>query len=90
MTNTSSKPKPFPKGDVRRYITLLSAIERLGEPTLVQLERETGHNRGTIPADIEKIREQLCVDIVKDGACYRIENMGPLLIVTGIIKCLQG
>ncbi len=88
MSNT---PKPFPKGDIRRLLTLIAAIDQLGDSaTLVQLERATGHNRGTIPADIEKIREQLCVNVVKEGAKYRIERLGPLLKKSGLNKCLRG
>jgi ABC-type branched-subunit amino acid transport system ATPase component len=85
-----NNPKPFPKGDVRRYFTLLSAINRLGKnATLRQLVKETGHNRGTIAVDIGKMQAQLCVEIVKEGLCYRIKSLGPLLTKQGIEKCLK-
>ena len=78
------------KGDVRRWLVLLAAIDTLETPTLVQLSKYTGHNKGTIPADIEKIKEQLSVVITKTGAKYRIDDWGPVLKKGGVKKHLKG
>lgn len=80
----------YPKGDVRRWFVLLTAIDILVSPTLVNLAAFTGHNKGTIPADVEKIREQLKVDIRKIGAKYIIEDWGPILKKNGVKGCLNG
>ena len=80
----------YPKGDVRRLFVIASAIEELGSPTLLQLAEFTGHNKGTIPADVEKLREQLGVSISKEGIHYTLLDWGDKLKKTGVKKDLWG
>lgn len=90
MADKSTKVIQYKKGDLRRLIVVIGAINELGEASLVEIERFTGHNKGTIPTDIEKIREQLGVNIVKNGAKYSVNNWGDLLKQKGIKKVLYG
>jgi biotin operon repressor len=86
----SKTVKVYPKGDVRRLFVIASAISELGSPTLVQLAAFTGHNKGTIPTDINKLREQLGVEIEKDGAKYKLISWGDKLKQRGVKNDLRG
>lgn len=85
-----NKVTQYPKGDARRLFVLLAAIDSLARPTLTTLAESTGHNKGTIPVDVEKLREQFGVDIVKDGAVYGVKSWGDLLKKNGVKKLLRG
>ena len=80
----------YPKGDARRLFVLLAAIDALERPTLTTLAEFTGHNKGTIPADVERLREQYKVVIRKDGPVFSIESWGDLLKKEGVRKLLKG
>lgn len=80
----------YGKGDIRRLFVLLAAIDQLERPTLVNLVNLTGHNKGTIAVDIEKIGVQLGVVIAKNGPIYRIEDWGAILKKIGVKKHLKG
>lgn len=82
--------KQYSKGDVRRLLVVAAAIETLGNPTLVELVKFTGHNKGTVPADIEKLKKQLHVNIVKSGTRYSIEDWGDILKKAGVKNVLNG
>lgn len=79
----------FPKGDARRLFSLLLAIDVLERPTLTTLANYTGHNKGTIPADIEKLCKQYGVKIVKEDAIFRLESWGDVLKKTGVKNILK-
>lgn len=85
-----NKVTQYPKGDARRLFVILAAIDSLERPTLTTLVACTGHNKGTIPGDIDKLREQFGVDIVKDGAVYGVKSWGDLLKKNGVKKLLRG
>lgn len=80
----------YPKGDARRLFALLASIDALERPTLTTLANRTGHNKGTITADVAKLRDQFGVQIVKEGAVFRIESWGNLLNIDQIKKLLPG
>lgn len=80
----------YPKADARRLFVLLTAIDELERPTLTTLAAYTGHNKGTIDADIAKLNEQFDVVIVKDGPVYRIESWGETLKKKGVKKAVHG
>ncbi|MDO8729529.1 MAG: hypothetical protein Q7K26_06670 [bacterium] len=80
----------YPKADARRLFVLLSAIEVLERPTLTTLANYTGHNKGTIDADIAKLCEQFGAVISKNGAVYQIDSWGEILKQKGVRKFLQG
>lgn len=74
----------YPKGDIRRPLTMLAAIDHLQGATLVELARFTGFNKGSLPGYIQQVEEQLGVSINKAGPSYRLESWGPLLNAEGV------
>lgn len=82
--------KDFPKGDARRLFKLLLAIEELDRPTTWTLAAHTGHNKGTILADVERLREQFGVEIEQDGAVFAVTSWGAILKKSAMKKFLQG
>lgn len=68
---------------------LLVAIDALERPTLTTLTEYTGHNKGTITADIEKLREQYGVDIAKNGAVFSVVSWGEVLKKTGVKNIIK-
>jgi hypothetical protein len=83
-------PPPFPKGDVRRLFVLLAAIDSLDRPTLTTLATFTGHNKGTIDADVGRLVEQFAVRIDREGPVFRLLDWGPYLKKSPIKKLLTG
>lgn len=75
---------PYPRSDARRLFVLLAAIDRLERPTLTSLSAATGHNKGTIDADVLRLSEQYGIDIAKEDAVYRIVSWGDLLKKDGV------
>lgn len=88
-TNEHGVPQ-YPKGDVRRLFVLLSAIDQLERPTLTSLANFTGHNKGTIDADVFKLREQFGVSIDRDGPVFRLRSWGEVLKKNGVKAHLRG
>lgn len=84
-----SKPQ-YPRGDVRRLLRLALAMAELERPTLNALAAETGHHKQTILDDVPRLREQLGVQVEKDGSEYRLVDWGPVVKKAGIKKLLQG
>lgn len=80
----------YPKGDARRLFVLLAAIDMLERPTISSLAAYTGHNKGTIPSDVEKLCEQFGVGIVKKDAVYSIQSWGDLLRKEVVSRFLEG
>lgn len=74
----------YPKGDVRRLFVLLAAIDVLPRPTLTSLAAFTGHNKGTIDPDVQKLRDQFGVDIVRDGPIFSVRSWGLILKKQGV------
>lgn len=83
------KPQ-FPRGDIRRLLRLALAMAELERPTLNSLAAETGHHKQTILDDIHRMREQLGVQVEKEGAEYRLVDWGPVVKKSGIKKLLKG
>lgn len=80
----------YPKGDVRRLFVLLASIDKLERPTMTTLAEFTGHSKGNIDHDVQKISEQLSVKIVKDGPVYRIVDWGDIVKKTGVKRVFKG
>ncbi|HEY0820825.1 MAG TPA: hypothetical protein VGD46_18700 [Rhizobacter sp.] len=78
----------YPKGDARRLMVLLAAIEALPRATITTLAEYTEHNKGTIAADIDKLREQFGVAIAFEAPVYRLDDWGPLLRPDGVRQFL--
>ncbi|BCF95364.1 hypothetical protein [Paraburkholderia largidicola] len=71
--------KEFPKGDARRYFTVLVAIVDLGgDATLHYISQRVGCTRAEAQRAIETAAEQFGMDIEKAGPVYRITGWGAL------------
>lgn len=80
----------YPRGDVRRLFRLALAMSELEEPTLNALARETGHHKQTILDDMNRLRDQLGIQIEKVGSEYRLLDWGPVIKKGGLKKFLKG
>lgn len=80
----------YPKGDLRRMLAVLAAIDSMEIATLVKLAERTGIDKKTVTNLVEQAREQAGVVIVKNGAAYTIENWGPVIKKAGATMCLTG
>lgn len=80
----------YPKADARRLFVLLTTIEILDRPTMSSISEYTGHNKGTIAADIEKLRDQYGVKISKNDTVYKVDSWGEILNKVGVSRCLTG
>lgn len=80
----------YPKGDLRRMLAVLAAIDALAPATLVKLAERTGIDKKTVTNLIEQAREQAGVVVVKTGAQYSIEERGPIIKKAGARMCLTG
>ena len=83
------QPPPYPKGDLRRMLAVLGAIDD-GHNTLVQIVARTGLDKKTVTSLIDQACGQAMVSVVKNGAVYAIESWGPVLKRDGARKALTG
>ena len=80
----------YPKGDLRRMLSVLAAIDSMQPATLVKIVARTGIDKKTVTNLIAQAREQAGVLVAKDGAAYSIESWGPVLKKSGAKMCLTG
>lgn len=90
IMNEAEKKEPlYPKGDLRRMLAVLGAIQA-GHSTLVQIAAATGLDKKTVTELIGRAGEQACVSIRKTGAVYEIEDWGPVIKKDGARRALKG
>lgn len=80
----------YPKGDLRRMLVVLAAIDRPGGATLVQIVAKTGVDKKTVTRLVEQAGQQAGVSIAKNGAVYCISDWGPLFRRAGAKLVLTG
>lgn len=80
----------YPKGDARRLFVVLAAIEQLERPTITTVAAYTGHNKGTIDADVAKLREQYGLEIERKGAVFVVRSWGEVLKKNAVKRYLCG
>lgn len=80
----------YPKGDARRLFVVLAAIDCLERPTITTIAAYTGHNKGTIDADVARLSEQYGVSIERDGAVFVLRDWGDVLKPVAVKKHLLG
>lgn len=85
-----TKELPYPKGDLRRMLMVLGAIQEAGGATLVQLVKRTGLDKKTVSDLIVKAQEQAGVHVLKEGSKYSIESLGPVFKASGCKLALHG
>jgi hypothetical protein len=80
----------YPKGDFRRTLSVLAAIDALQTATLVKIVERTGIDKKTVTSLIEQARLQTGVVVSKNGAVYAIEDWGPVIKRAGAKLALIG
>jgi len=86
MTNVLS----YPKGDLRRMLSVLAAIDAIPDATLVKLVEKTGIDKKTVSNLIIQAGEQAGVQISKTGPIYKLEDWGPIIKRAGAKMVLAG
>lgn len=80
----------YPRGHAGRLFVVLAAVESLERPTASSVANLTGISKGSIDRIVLiDIPSQLGVTTSKQGPVYKIDNLGELLNVEGVKKCLQ-
>ncbi|RZI39947.1 hypothetical protein EGT07_25965 [Herbaspirillum sp. HC18] len=80
----------YPDHDARRLFVLLSAIDLLERPTLSAIADLTSHDRESIEADVQRLRNEFGVILHKVGEIYHIESWGDVLKKSGVKRYLKG
>lgn len=80
----------YPKGDLRRMLSVLAAIDSMQDATLVKIVAKTKIDKKTVTNLIEQARVQAGVSVVKTGPVYVIDDWGPVIKKTGAKMCLTG
>lgn len=74
-----SAKSAYPKGDFRRLLAVLGAIEEIEQATLVKVATRTGLDKKTVINLVAQAREQVRVEIDKDGPVYTLVDWGPVI-----------
>lgn len=85
----SHETPTYPKGDLRRMLMVLGAIDSQPGITLVEIEKATSLARKTAFSLIQQAIEQAGVQIEKRGSGYRIKSFGPVFKRSGVNFPLQ-
>lgn len=78
----------YPKGDLRRLLAVLGAIDQLADPTLSNISTSLGFGPTgghTVKRLMEQASEQAGVKISRTGFTYRIDDWGPALVRAGAL-----
>lgn len=86
MTNVVN----YPKGDLRRMLSVLAAIDATPGATLVKVVARTGLDKKTVTNLIAQAGEQAGVKITKVGPVYTLEDWGPIIKRAGAKMALTG
>lgn len=84
------EPISYPKGDLRRMLLVLGAIDSIPEATLVKIVARTGLDKKTVTNLIQHATEQARVCIEKTGSVYAITSWGPVIKSAGAKMALTG
>ena len=85
-----TEPVTYPKGDLRRMLAVLGAIEGMQDATLVKIVARTGIDKKTVTNLIAQAGEQAHVVIDKNGPVYAITDWGPVFKKAGAKMALTG
>lgn len=80
----------YPKGDLRRMLSVLAAIDAIPHATLVKVVGRTGIDKKTVTNLIAQAGEQAGVKITKTGAVYTLVEWGPIFKGAGAKMALTG
>lgn len=90
MQNDESGVPQYPKGDLRRMLAVLAAIDAVADATLVKVVARTGIDKKTVTVLVKQACEQAGVRVEKEGAIYRLVDWGPVLKKGGAKMALTG
>ncbi len=90
MTRKTPGAPAYPKGDLRRMLVVLGAIQEAGGATLVEIVARVGLDNKTVSDLIAKAQEQAGVRVAKVGAKYTIIDFGPVFKIAGCKQALTG
>lgn len=80
----------YPKGDLRRMLAVLAAIDTPQGSSLVRIAADTGLDKKTVTSMIDQARTQADVSIEKVGAIYRVTDWGRVIKKSGVKLALSG
>ncbi|CAG9179816.1 hypothetical protein LMG23992_04086 [Cupriavidus laharis] len=80
----------YPRGDLRRMLTVLAAIDAITDATLVKVVARTGIDKKTVTLLVKQAAAQAGVRIEKDGPVYRLVDWGPVFKKSGAKMALNG
>lgn len=80
----------YPKGDLRRMLSVLAAIDSIPDATLVKVVARTGLDKKTVTNLIAQATDQAGVTITKTGPIYTLGDWGPVFKRTGAKMALTG
>lgn len=80
----------YPKGHAGRLLVVLAAIQNLERPTAQTVADYTGLFKGNIDSYVQRIRDELGARLRKEGAVYKLEDLGPVVKMAGLKKALDG
>ena len=80
----------YPKGDLRRMLAVLAAIEATPDATLVKVAARTGLDKKTVTHLVAQAGEQAGVTLTKTGPIYTLDDWGPVFNPAGAHQALAG
>lgn len=80
----------YPKGDLRRMLAVLAAIDLVPDASLVKVAARTGLDKKTVTHLVEQARVQAGVIVTKSGPVYTLASWGPVIQRSGALEALQG
>ena len=89
QTDENDVPQ-YPKGDLRRMLCVLAAIDTIADATLLKLVARTGIDKKTVNMLVQQAVEQAGVRIEKDVTVYRLVDWGPVIRKDGARLALIG
>lgn len=91
MSTVMTDVVKYPKGDLRRMLSVLAAIDDAEpEATLVKVAARTGLDKKTVTSLIAQARVQAGVTVIKRGPYYTLEDWGPIFQRSGAQMVLTG
>lgn len=90
LSKTMTDVVSYPKGDLRRMLSVLAAIDSVPDATLVKVVARTGLDKKTVTNLIAQAGEQAEVKIIKTGPVYTLEDWGPVFKRSGAKMALTG
>lgn len=76
---------PFPKGDIRRTLSVIGAIDGSNGVTVMEISKRTGLDNRSISHILNKAIKEASVVIEKIDSKYHLKDIGPVFNRNGLI-----